>query len=131
MSDQLFYLFSATLFGIVIGAFAMYYFSHKNGSSSKSVEEIEEKLNNYQQDVVNHFEKTADLVEDLTQSYKKVFDHLGSSAKDLMTEKQLQFQIEKRKGNKVTLEFLNVEEDAGEVEVIKKDSKVDVDYSKI
>ena len=131
MSDQLFYLFSATLLGIVIGAVAMYYFSLKNGNSSKSVEEVEEKLNNYQQDVVKHFEKTADLVEDLTQSYKKVFDHLGSSAKDLMTEKQLKLQIEKRKGNKVTLEFLNVEEETGDVEVIKKDSKVDVDYSKI
>lgn len=105
MSDQVFYLFSAVLLGLVIGAMLMYFSSGKGGSSTKTAE-LEEKLNNYQQNVVDHFEKTADLVDELTQSYKKVFDHLGESAKELMTEEQLQLQIEKRKGRKVTLEFL-------------------------
>ena len=131
MSDQLFYIFSATLFGVVIGAFAMYYFSHKNGESSKSIQEVEDKLTNYQQDVVEHFEKTADLVEDLTHSYKKVFDHLGKSAKGLMTEEQLQLQIEKRKGNKITLEFLKEDDDSVDAEIVENEEKVEIDYSKI
>ncbi len=105
MSDQVFYLFSAVLLGLVIGAMLMYFASGKGSSSTKTTE-LEEKLNDYQQDVVEHFEKTADLVDELTQSYKKVFDHLGESAKELMTEEQLKLQIEKRKGRKVTLEFL-------------------------
>ena len=105
MSDQVFYLFSAVLLGLVIGAMLMYFASGKGANSTKTAE-LEEKLSNYQQNVVEHFEKTADLVDDLTQSYKKVFDHLGESAKELMSEEQLQLQIEKRKGRKVTLEFL-------------------------
>ncbi len=110
MSDQLFYLFSAVLLGSVIGAMLMYFASDKSSNSAKTAE-LEDKLNNYQQNVVEHFEKTADLVDELTQSYKKVFDHLGESAKELMTEEQLQLQIEKRKGKKVTLEFLPDEQE--------------------
>ncbi|HHL32397.1 MAG TPA: DUF1043 family protein [Oceanospirillales bacterium] len=106
MTDQFFYLFSAALLGLVIGALIMYFVSGSNKNSDKSIKAVEEKLNNYQQDVAEHFEQTADLVDELTQSYKKVFDHLGKSARVLMTDEQIQVQIEKRKGNKVTLEFL-------------------------
>jgi uncharacterized membrane-anchored protein YhcB (DUF1043 family) len=105
MTDQMFYLFSAMLLGLVIGALIMYFVSGKSSHSPKTAE-LEETLKKYQEDVVQHFEQTADLVDELTQSYKKVFDHLGKSAKQLMTEEQLQLQIDKRKGNKVTLEFL-------------------------
>jgi uncharacterized membrane-anchored protein YhcB (DUF1043 family) len=111
MTDQIFYLFSAVLLGLVIGALIMYFVSGSNKNSDKSIKAVEEKLNNYQQDVAEHFEQTADLVDELTQSYKKVFDHLGKSARVLMTDEQIQVQIEKRKGNKVTLEFLPEEAD--------------------
>lgn len=113
MSDQMFYLLSAALLGIVVGALIMYFISLGNKDSDTT--KIEEKLNNYQQDVVQHFEQTADLVDDLTQSYKKVFDHLNKSARELMTEEQLKLQIEKRKGQKVTLEFLSEEDYANPV----------------
>ncbi|MCF6300178.1 MAG: YhcB family protein [Proteobacteria bacterium] len=115
MSNQLFYLFSAGLFGLVIGALIMYFAGGKNKNSEKSIEAVEEKHNNYQQDVVQHFEQTADLVDELTQSYKKVFDHLGQSARQLLTEEQVQEQIEKRKHNKITLAFL-AEDDSTETQ---------------
>ncbi|MCF6318468.1 MAG: YhcB family protein [Proteobacteria bacterium] len=129
MSDQLFYLFSAVLLGSVIGAMLMYFASGKGSNSTKTAE-LEDKLNNYQQNVVEHFEKTADLVDELTQSYKKVFDHLGESAKELMTEEQLQLQIEKRKGKKVTLEFLpdeNEQEQPQNDEIVSANEAVIVD----
>lgn len=109
MSDPLFYILSAALLGIVVGALIMYFVTSGNKDSDKSIAKAEEKLNNYQEDVVQHFEQTADLVDDLTQSYKKVFDHLNQSARNLMTEEQLKLQIEKRKGQKITLEFLSEE----------------------
>ncbi|VAW40801.1 hypothetical protein MNBD_GAMMA01-257 [hydrothermal vent metagenome] len=109
MSDQIFYLFSAVLLGVVLGALVMYLIAGKSKDSNSSIAEVEEKLNDYQQDVVQHFEQTADLVDELTQSYKKVFDHLGKSARELMTDEQIQIQIDKRRGNKVTLEFLTEE----------------------
>jgi hypothetical protein len=110
MTDQLFYLFSALLLGLVIGAMIMYFTSGSNKDSAKTIEELESKIRNYQNDVAEHFEKTADLVDELTQSYKNVFDHLGKSARELMTDDQIKL-IEKRKSNKVTLEFLRTEEE--------------------
>jgi uncharacterized membrane-anchored protein YhcB (DUF1043 family) len=106
MPDQLFYLFSAVLLGLVIGALLMYFSSADDKKSKKTISELENKLNRYQNDVAEHFEETANLVDDMTQSYKKVFDHMGKSARLLMTKEQIAEQIEKRKGNKVTLEFL-------------------------
>lgn len=109
MPDQLFYLFSAVLLGLVIGALIMYFSSGNDESSKETIAKLEKKLNRYQNDVAEHFEETANLVDDMTQSYKKVFDHMGKSARLLMTEEQIAEQIEKRKGNKVTLEFLTDE----------------------
>ena len=118
MTDQIFYLFSAVLLGLVIGALIMYFVSGSNKDAKEEIAKVEDKLNSYQKNVSQHFEQTADLVDDLTQSYKKVFDHLGKSARELMTDEQIQLQIEKRRGNKVTLEFLT---DAAEPEVEQVD----------
>ncbi len=109
MTDQLFYLISACLFGLVLGALIMYFASAKSRKSNKSISEVENKLSSYQQDVVQHFEQTADLVDELTNSYKKVFDHLGKSARELLTEEQVEEQIIKRKDNHVVLGFLTEE----------------------
>lgn len=110
MTDQIFYLFSAVLLGLVVGALIMYFSTGANKDSDKTIAELEKKIKTYQNDVAEHFEKTADLVDDLTQSYKNVFDHLGKSARDLMTDDQIR-QIERRQSNKVTLEFLKSEEE--------------------
>ena len=109
MTDQLFYLISACLFGLVLGALIMYFASAKSRKSNKSISEVENKLSSYQQDVVQHFEQTADLVDELTNSYKKVFDHLGKSARELLTKEQVEEQIIKRKDNHVVLGFLTEE----------------------
>lgn len=109
MDNQTLILITATLAGIAVGALVMYFLSSKGSNSAKSVAQVEEKLTKYQEDVVTHFEQTADLVDDLTQSYKKVFDHLGQSARELLTDEQVKEQIEKRKDNQITLGFLTEE----------------------
>jgi uncharacterized protein len=40
----------------------------------------EEKLNDYQQEVTDHFAQTAQLVNNFTQNYKEVHEHLAGSA---------------------------------------------------
>ncbi len=112
MSDQYFYIFSAVLLGLVIGALIMYFATGSNKDSEQTIAKLEKELENYQKDVAEHFEETADLVDGMTQSYKKVFDHLGKSARKLMTEDQIQEQLEQRKGNKVTLEYLTEEKES-------------------
>ncbi len=60
-----------------------------SSSRSKELEErvlrAEEELKHYQQDVSEHFAKTSELVNNLTQSYRDVYEHLANSALKLTT----------------------------------------------
>ncbi|ROQ19547.1 MULTISPECIES: YhcB family protein [Marinimicrobium] len=60
-----------------------------SGSRSKELEErvlrAEDELKRYQQDVSEHFAKTSELVNNLTQSYRDVYEHLANSALKLTT----------------------------------------------
>lgn len=44
------------------------------------LQDAEESLSNYQQEVTEHFSETAKLVNNLTQNYKDVHEHLAGSA---------------------------------------------------
>ena len=44
------------------------------------LEQAENKFNDYQQEVSEHFSTTADLVNNLTQNYKEVHEYLADSA---------------------------------------------------
>ncbi|MFK8013459.1 MAG: YhcB family protein, partial [Marinicellaceae bacterium] len=122
MSDQIFYYLSAILLGLVIGALIMYFANGSTKDSDKTIAKLEKELEDYQHDVAEHFEQTADLVDDMTKSYKKVFDHLGKSARLLMTEEQIQKQLELRKGNKVTLEYLTESHEENQIPDDSNDS---------
>lgn len=58
-------------------------------SQNRALEErafrAEEELKRYQQDVAEHFAKTSELVNGLTQSYRDVYEHLANSALKLTT----------------------------------------------
>jgi uncharacterized membrane-anchored protein YhcB (DUF1043 family) len=52
----------------------------KSRTLETRLKETEEKLNGYQQEVTDHFSQTAELVNNLTQNYKEVHEHLAGSA---------------------------------------------------
>jgi len=52
----------------------------KSRALETRLQETEEKLTNYQQEVTDHFAQTAQLVNNLTQNYKDVHEHLAGSA---------------------------------------------------
>ncbi|WP_154223303.1 YhcB family protein [Marinicella rhabdoformis] len=95
----------AGIVGFAIGGVVMFFIMHNNQSSKKD-SEVEQKLNDYQNNVEQHFAKTADLIDHLTDSYKEVFEHLSDSAKELLTEEQIQRQLMNRKDREVTLSYL-------------------------
>ncbi|MCB1672969.1 MAG: DUF1043 family protein [Gammaproteobacteria bacterium] len=49
------------------------------------VKGLEERHDQYKDDVSEHFNVTADLVQQLTQSYRDVYQHLATGAQDLCT----------------------------------------------
>lgn len=78
----------------------------KNDAASEANAQAQKELESYKEAVSEHFGKTADLVDNLTQSYKEVFEHLGSSAKDLLSEEQVKQHLAARAEKAVTLTYL-------------------------
>lgn len=74
---------------LVVGTIIGFLMGRSTGSNNKQAE-LAEQLENAQQDlesyraeVAEHFEKTASLVNNLTNSYKDVHEHLASGAQGL------------------------------------------------
>ncbi len=83
--------------GILIGALAYRLLM----SSVKDVDKIKAELNDarqeldqYKSGVTQHFDKTAELVNDLAQNYVKVYQHLAEGAQTLGASKSFEDLIE-------------------------------------
>ncbi|GAA5317686.1 MAG: hypothetical protein AseanaTS_28910 [Candidatus Pelagadaptatus aseana] len=73
----------AVIAGALIGALltkTLHPQQQQNRVTEKRLQETEDKLLSYQQEVSEHFAETSRLVNSLTQSYKDVYEHLADSA---------------------------------------------------
>lgn len=114
MMDGVLNMIMAGAIGLIVGGLFMY-FATKGQSKNDSVREVEQKLENYQNEVEGHFAKTADLIDNLTDSYKEVFEHLSESAEKLLSEEQIQNQLINRRSREVTIKYLKgAEEEEGQ-----------------
>ena len=70
--------------GAGIGFFVSRQISVKNPDRTQQrLDELQERFDNYQTDVITHFNTTATLVNRLTQSYQDVQQHLADGADQL------------------------------------------------
>ena len=83
------WLILASMLGIGV-VFGFFMGRSKGDTSAPKVLELEqnlrdakEEMQSYQSDVTYHFEKTATLVNQLTNSYKEVYEHLATSSEKL------------------------------------------------
>ncbi|MFQ3322738.1 MAG: uncharacterized membrane-anchored protein YhcB (DUF1043 family) [Pseudomonadales bacterium] len=82
-------LLSSTLslaVGIVIGIIGTRLLSangKKTAKMEKHLTDTENKMNAYKQEVSQHFEKTAKLIDELNESYRNVHNHLADAAHSL------------------------------------------------
>lgn len=78
-----------TLVALGIGALIGFLLGRSGGSSSREQELVDEldnaraELEEYKRQVGSHFETTAELINGLTDQYRKVHQHLASSAEQL------------------------------------------------
>ena len=75
--------FVALIVGIVIGVLLGRQLSpqeQKSRELEQRLQQSEEQLSSYQQEVTEHFAHTAKLVNNLTQSYKEVHEHLATDS---------------------------------------------------
>ncbi|KAA3650298.1 MAG: DUF1043 family protein [Proteobacteria bacterium] len=104
-------ILSAGLLGWALGIAGMYIINQRKGGQH-SVKEMEKKLDDYQHKVEEHFAKTADLIDNLTDSYQAVFSHLSESAEKLLTDEQIRHQLINRRSREVTIKYLKSDDDS-------------------
>jgi uncharacterized membrane-anchored protein YhcB (DUF1043 family) len=93
------------IIALVIGALAgiglTLLFQHYR--KPRSMLELEAEHNKLKEDVMEHFVTTANLVNDMTDSYKAVFDHLNEGAGNLVDRTELRERLPYEDARVVTL----------------------------
>lgn len=78
-----------SIVALVVGAVIGFLMGRSGGNSNRQAElseqldDTKKELENYKSEVNSHFEKTAELVNNLTHSYQDVHQHLASGAQGL------------------------------------------------
>lgn len=89
MNDWLTYL-SIFIAGVVVGfLFLKTFLSAKDNQSvdlKNKLDEMKNEHHQYQESVTEHFNKTADLIENLNQNYQAIQEHINSGAQDLISQ---------------------------------------------
>lgn len=77
--------------GLIVGIAIGYLLSRNsapNSSTQRQVDELQERLDTYQSEVVTHFNTTASLLRKLTNNYQDIQDHLSDGASRLALDEQ-------------------------------------------
>ncbi|EKF74193.1 hypothetical protein A11A3_10252 [Alcanivorax hongdengensis A-11-3] len=75
--------------GVIIGAGLLFWLlpaRRQAGQLMRDRDEARQALNHYRDQVDDHFLRTAELVNDMTQAYRSVHEHLSMGAKALCSE---------------------------------------------
>ena len=125
--DSVWHVFIFSLLaGALIGALGYRFFNPVSKQLDKMKSEkdsINEELETYKMGVGEHFDKTSQLVNDLTQNYVKVYQHLAEGAQTLGAGKSFNNLLEQNQG-KVSLA---VEDKSSVAEVIPDEVIIDAE----
>ena len=72
--------------GLVLGCIATYLVVARHGRTRRLQEELyqhKERFSDYRDQVTRHFMRTSELVQEMTHSYRAVYEHLASGAQHL------------------------------------------------
>jgi len=93
------------VFGLAIGGAAVWYWQRGSDAES-SLRELRAQHEALRCEVADHFVRTADLVNSLTDSYKEVFDHLRDGAERLVDRETLNERLSYSGRNEVRLQMI-------------------------
>jgi uncharacterized membrane-anchored protein YhcB (DUF1043 family) len=72
--------------GLVLGSISTYLFLGRYSHTAKlrkELSELRERFSDYRDQVSHHFMRTSELIQEMTQSYRAVYEHLASGAQEL------------------------------------------------
>jgi len=107
--------------GLVLGCICAYLFIARYGRTRRLQEELnqlKEKFTDYRDQVTQHFMRTSELVQEMTQSYRAVYEHLATGAQRLCGEgtetPNLDFQSHVRLTDDAEIDIATAENEAGD-----------------
>ena len=88
--------------GGAVGALATWWISRARGGVV-SVMQLKQENDKFRDEVAEHFVETARLINQMSDSYKQVFDHLSSGAEKLVDDEKLAERLPPATGQEVRL----------------------------
>ena len=128
-------IFITALIGLIIGVLLGFLiasmFQKDNKEDKEKLIALEEEFANYRNEVGDHFVETAAMVNQLTSSYKNVYDHLEKGAYKLVGEDELHKRLENIDSKPVLLEYIGAKpkEEDSEPELFADETDNDIDDS--
>ena len=75
---------SVLVAGLVIGSLVAYWLLKRSGGpESAQTRKVRQEFEDYKEKVDEHFNQTSEMFKDVTTEYKKLYDHMASSAVEL------------------------------------------------
>ena len=92
------------LLGTTIGSIAAYLAYSRNGKTrhlQAELNELKDRFADYRDQVTQHFMQTSTLVQEMTERYRAVYEHLASGAQHLCNVDTGTDQLEQAKADKI------------------------------
>ena len=113
---------AGVVIGLMVGATAIWLWMDKKVGDPDSVETLKRENQIFRDQVNEHFVQTAELINQLTDSYKAVFDHLSEGAEKLVDEKAVRERMPQVSAEEIRLKRLGAPRE--EVDVAAEESSV-------
>jgi uncharacterized membrane-anchored protein YhcB (DUF1043 family) len=91
--------------GLLLGCIATYLFIGRNDRSRElqtELDDLNQMLIDYRGQVTRHFMHTSELVQEMTQSYRAVYEHLAAGAQHLCSDELEPSQVGLQQTDRVT-----------------------------
>src|SRR6056297_2792617 len=96
------WLIAGLVAGGAIGAVATWWISRARGGVV-SVMQLKQENDKFRDEVAEHFVETGRLINQMSESYKQVFDHLSRGAEKLVDDEKLAERLPPASGQEVRL----------------------------
>ena len=96
--------------GLLIGGVGVWFWLRSRPGATQSVASLQKENQQFREEVNQHFVQTAELINQLTDSYKAVFDHLSDGAERLVDEKTIEERMPRVGNQEVRLKRIGSRE---------------------
>lgn len=103
-------ILGALLFGAALGGVGALVILRRQYGDQDTVRSLQRELEAYRREVAEHYAETAKRVDNLTQAYKSVHDHLEDGAYRLVGEEELRRRLQNATSDPVTLDGIGPRE---------------------